>query len=63
MLRAKGKDAQQMVRNIIPEGVECMLYNRLNSWALVTRFYVRNAVGEDPFAVLLADDMTDYERV
>ena len=33
MLRAKGKDAQaEMVRKIIPEGVECIFVPRLNNW-------------------------------
>jgi len=33
MLRARGKDAQaHMVRNIIPEGVECIFMRQADSW-------------------------------
>ena len=33
MLRAKGKDAQaDMVRNIIPEGVECIFVRQADNW-------------------------------
>ncbi len=62
----KGKDAQaEMVRNIIPEGVECIFVRQAQQLGLGHAvFYVPNAPLEivDPFAVLLADDfLTDYK--
>ena len=64
MLRAKGKDAQaDMVRNIIPAGVECIFVRQAEQlWLGHAVFCAERAVGNDPFAVLLADDfLTDYE--
>ena len=64
MLRAKGKDAQaDMVRNIIPEGVECLFVRQAEQLGLGHAILcAERAVGSDPFAVLLADDfLTDYE--
>ena len=64
MLRAKGKDAQaDMVRNIIPEGVECIFVRQAEQLGLGHAVLcAERAVGGDPFAVLLADDfLTDYE--
>ena len=64
MLRAKGKDAQaDKVRNIIPEGVECILVRQAEQLGLGHAVLIaERAVGGDPFAVLLADDfLTDYE--
>ena len=64
MLRAKGKDAQaDMVRNIIPEGVECIFVRQAEPLGLGHAVLcAERAVGSDPFAVLLADDfLTDYE--
>ena len=63
MLRAKGKDAQaDMVRNIIPEGVECIFVRQAEQLGLGHAVLcAERAVGGDPFAVLLADDfLTDY---
>ena len=41
MLRAKGKDAQaEMVRNILPQGVECIFV----SWAWGMRYCARNVL-------------------
>ena len=63
-LRAKGKDAQaDMVRNIIPEGVECIFVRQAEQLGLGHAVLcAERAVGSDPFAVLLADDfLTDYE--
>ena len=63
MLRAKGKDAQaDMVRNIIPEGVECIFVRQAEQQGLGHAVLcAERAVGGDPFAVLLADDfLTDY---
>ena len=63
MLRTKGKDAQaDMVRNIIPAGVECMFVRQAEQLGLGHAVLcAERAVGGDPFAVLLADDfLTDY---
>ena len=63
MLRAKGKDTQaDMVRNIIPAGVECIFVRQAEQLGLNTVLCMERAIGGDPFAVLLADDfITDYE--
>ena len=64
MLRAKGKLAQaEMVRNITPEGVECIFVRQAQQLGLGHAVLcAERAVGGDPFAVLLADDfLTDYE--
>ena len=64
MLCAKGKDAQaDMVRNIIPEGVECIFVRQAEQLGLGHAVLcAERAVGGDPFAVLLADDfLTDHE--
>ena len=64
MLRAKGKDAQaDMVRNILPEGVECIFVRQAEQLGLGHAVLcAERAVGDDPFAVLLADDfLTNYE--
>ena len=64
MLRAKGKDAQaDMVRNILPERVECIFVRQAEQLGLGHAVLcAERAVGGDPFAVLLADDfLTDYE--
>ena len=64
MLRAKGKDAKaDMVRNILPEGVECIFVRQAEQLGLGHAVLcAERAVGDDPFAVLLADDfLTDYE--
>ena len=62
-LRAKGNDAQaDMVRNIIPKGVECIFVRQAEQLGLGHAVLcAERAVGDDPFAVLLADDfLTDY---
>jgi len=64
ILRAKGKAAQaDMVRNIIPAGVECIFVRQAEQLGLGHAVLcAERAVGGDPFAVLLADDfLTDYE--
>ena len=64
MLRTKGKDAQaDMVRNIIPAGVECIFVRQAEQLGLGHAvFCAERAVGGDPFAVLLADDfLTNYD--
>ena len=64
MLRAKGNYVQaEMVRNIIPEGVDCIFVRQAEQLGLGHAVLcAERAVGGDPFAVLLADDfLTDYE--
>ena len=64
LLRAKGKDAQaDMVRNIIPAGVECIFVRQAVQLGLGHAVLcAERAVASDPFAVLLADDfLRDYE--
>ena len=63
MLRVKGKDAQaDMVRNILPAGIECIFVRQAEQLGLGHAVLcAERAVGGDPFAVLLADDfLTDY---
>ena len=64
ILRAKGKEAQaEMVRNIVPAGVECIFVRQAEQLGLGHAVLcAERAVGGDPFVVLLADDfLTDYE--
>ena len=64
ILRAKGKDAQaDMVRNIIPKGVECIFVRQAEQLGLGHAVLcAERVVGGEPFAVLLADDfLTDYK--
>lgn len=64
MLHAKGKDAQAyMVHNIIPDGVECIFVRQAEQLGLGHAVLsAERAVGSEPFAVLLADDiLTNYE--
>ena len=64
MLRAKGKEAQaEMVRNIMPAGVECIFVRQAEQLGLGHAVLcAERAVGGDPFAVLLADDfLTESE--
>jgi UTP--glucose-1-phosphate uridylyltransferase len=51
-----------MVRNIIPEGVECIFVRQAEQLGLGHAVMcAERVVGGDPFAVLLADDfLTDY---
>ena len=52
-----------MVRNIIPYGVECIFVRQAEQLGLGHAVLcAERAVGDEPFAVLLADDfLTDYE--
>ena len=64
ILRAKGKKAQaEMVRNIMPVGVECIFVRQAEQLGLGHAVLcAERAVGGDAFTVLLADDfLTDYE--
>lgn len=63
MLRAKGKGKQAaLVRNIIPKGVDCIFVRQAEQLGLGHAVLcAKKAVGDEPFAVLLADDfLTDY---
>lgn len=63
ILRLKGKDAQaDRVRNIIPEGVECVFVRQAKQLGLGHAVLcAERVVDGDPFAVLLADDfITNY---
>ena len=57
-LRAKGKHEQaDMVRNILPEGVECVFVRQPEQLGLGHAVLcAERVVGNEPFAVLLADD-------
>jgi UTP--glucose-1-phosphate uridylyltransferase len=64
MLRANGMDAKaNMVRNIIPEGVEVIFVRHAEYLDLKLEVLCsERMVVEEPFAVLLADDfLTDYK--
>ncbi|MDC0042592.1 UTP--glucose-1-phosphate uridylyltransferase GalU [Paracoccaceae bacterium] len=62
-LRAKGKDDQaDMVKNILPEGVQCIFVRQPEQLGLGHAVLcAERAIGEDPFAVLLADDFLIYD--
>ena len=65
LLRVKGKDAQaDMVRNIIPKGVQCIFVRQPQQLGLGHAILcAERVIAGEPFAVLLADDfITDYER-
>lgn len=65
ILRAKGNFEQaDMVRNIIPDGVECIFVRQAEQLGLGHAVLcAERAIGGEPFAVLLADDfITDYRR-
>ena len=57
-LRAKGKfDQADMVKNILPDGVECIFVRQAEQLGLGHAVLcAERVVGSDPFAVLLADD-------
>lgn len=62
-LRAKGKIEQaDMVRNILPQGVECIFVRQPEQLGLGHAVLcAERAVGPEPFAVLLADDFLTYD--
>ena len=62
-LRAKGKYQQaEMVRNILPSGVECIFTRQPEQLGLGHAVLcAERAVGNEPFAVLLADDFLTFD--
>lgn len=58
-LRDKGKDdVAEMIRNIVPEGVRCIFLRQPEALGLGHAVLcAKPAVGNEPFAVLLADDV------
>ena len=62
-LRARGKDEQaDMVKNILPAGVECIFVRQPEQLGLGHAILcAERAVGNDTFAVLLADDFLTFE--
>ena len=62
-LRSKGKHEQaDMVKNIIPAGVECIFVRQPEQLGLGHAVLcAERAVGNVPFAVLLADDFLTYD--
>lgn len=62
-LRAKGKHEQaEMVKNILPAGVECIFMRQPEQLGLGHAVLcAERAVGNDPFAVVLADDFLTYD--
>ncbi len=62
-LRAKGKtEKADMVHSILPQGVECIFVRQPEQLGLGHAVLcAARAVGDDPFAVLLADDFLTYD--
>ncbi|MDB4073602.1 UTP--glucose-1-phosphate uridylyltransferase GalU [Ascidiaceihabitans sp.] len=62
-LKAKGKyDQAEMVKNILPAGVECIFVRQPEQLGLGHAVLcAERVVGDDPFVVLLADDFLTYE--
>ena len=62
-LREAGKDDQaDMVKNILPFGVECIFVRQSEQLGLGHAVLcAERVVGDEPFAVLLADDFVTYE--
>ena len=58
MLRNKGNPSQaEMVRNILPQDVDCIFIRQAEQLGLGHAVLcAKRIVGDDPFAVLLADD-------
>jgi len=64
-LRAKGKHEQaDMVQNILPSGVECIFVRQAEQLGLGHAILcAERVVGNEPFAVLLADDFLTQKSV
>lgn len=64
-LSAKGKDdLREMVRNIVPEGVNCIFIRQAEALGLGHAVLCAEpVVGNEPFAVLLADDLIRGETL
>jgi len=62
-LHSKGKSKQaEMVNNILPNGVECIFVRQPNQLGLGHAVLcAERAIGNEPFAVLLADDFLTYD--
>jgi len=62
-LERKGKDALlDMVRSVLPEGVRCIYIRQAEPLGLGHAVLcARPVVGDEPFAVLLADDLIDAD--
>jgi UTP--glucose-1-phosphate uridylyltransferase len=57
-------DQADMVRNILPSGVECIFVRQPEQLGLGHAVLcAERAVGDHPFAVLLADDFLTYDGV
>ena len=63
-LRAKGKHEQaDMVKNILPEGIECIFVRQAEQLGLGHAVLcAERVVGSEPFAVLLADDFLTFDE-
>ena len=61
-LRLKGKNSMaDMVKNILPEGVECIFVRQPEQLGLGHAVLcAERVVGNEPFALLLADDFISY---
>ena len=61
-LRLKGKDEMaDMVKNILPEGIECVFVRQKEQLGLGHAVLcAERVVGNEPFALLLADDFLTY---
>lgn len=62
-LRTKGKDAAaDLVRNILPDNIECIFVRQPEQLGLGHAVAcAERVVGDEPFAVLLADDFIPFE--
>ena len=62
-LRTAGKNEQaDMVKNILPDGIECIFVRQSEQLGLGHAVLcAERVVGDDPFAVLLADDFVTYK--
>lgn len=62
-LRARGQNEQaDLVRNILPKGVDCIFVRQSEQLGLGHAVLcAERAVGNNPFAVLLADDFVTYD--